>query len=76
MRQAYDAVYKFTINIGIPYAQWAWQTSWAFVERTLWPKMRILYGENVEPQLVRIGERLGRYRDGKNIQAAVDEAER
>jgi hypothetical protein len=46
------------------------------VLRTAWPKVRVLYGENVEPQLVRIGERLGRYRDGKAIRDAVDEVDR
>lgn len=44
-----------------------------FLERNVFPKIKILYGENVEPQLIRIGERLGRYRDGKKVKAAVEE---
>lgn len=74
--QGYGAASEFTVNTAIPYSQWAWATGAVFLDRTVWPKVRILYGENVEPQLVRIGERLGRYRDGKKLKAAVDEVDR
>ncbi|KFY47102.1 hypothetical protein V494_00170, partial [Pseudogymnoascus sp. VKM F-4513 (FW-928)] len=74
-QQAYGVGKTFTVNTGIPYAQWAWTSGVAFLDRTIWPKARILYGENVEPQLIRIGERLGRYRDGKKLQSIVDEVE-
>jgi hypothetical protein len=74
-QHGYTVVNKFAVDTGIPYAQWAWTTGVVFLDRTVWPKIRVLYGENVEPQLVRIGERLGRYRDGKKLQAAVDEIE-
>jgi hypothetical protein len=74
--QGYGAVNDFTINTAIPYSKWAWTTGAVFLDRTVWPRLRILYGENVEPQLVRIGERLGRYRDGKKLKAAVDEVDR
>lgn len=72
VKKAYKATNAFAIDIGIPYTKWAWTSSLIFLDRTVLPKLRILYGENVEPQLVRIGERLGRYRDGKRLQAAVD----
>ncbi len=55
---------------------WGGTSVVAFFDRTLWPSMRILYGENVEPQLVRISERLGRYRDGKKVKAAADAVDR
>lgn len=74
-QQAYEVGKTFTVNTGIPYAQWAWTSGVAFLDRTIWPKARILYGENVEPQLIRIGERLGRYRDGKKLQSIVDEVD-
>jgi hypothetical protein len=74
-QQGYEVVNKFAVDAVIPYAQWAWTTSVIFLDRTIWPKIRVLYGESVEPQLVRIGERLGRYRDEKKLQAAVDEIE-
>ena len=70
--QGYDMASDFTVNTAVPYSKWAWTTAGIFLDRKVFPKLRILYGENVEPQLVRIGERLGRYRDGKKIQAVVD----
>ena len=74
--QSYDIASDFTVNTAIPYSQWAVTTTGNFLERTVFPKLRILYGENVEPQLVKISERLGRYRDGKKLQSIVDEIDR
>ena len=74
--QSYSIGHKAAVETGLPYLQWAWGSAVVFFDRTLWPQVRILYGENVEPQLVRIGERLGRYRDGKEIFAAVEEFDR
>lgn len=73
VEKSYALGHKAFVETGLPYAQWAWGTSMVFIDRTIWPKLRILYGENVEPQLMRIGERLGRYRDGKKLKAAVQE---
>lgn len=70
---AYGHVSNFVVNTGIPYTQWAWTSGAVFVERKVWPRVRILYGENVEPQLIRIGERLGRYRDGMQLKAKIEE---
>ena len=71
----YATGHKLAVDIGLPYVRSAWTSTTFFFDRILWPKLRILYGENVEPQLVRIGERLGRYRDGKKIQSVVDEVD-
>ena len=70
--QGYGYANEFVVGTGIPYTKWAFASTGVFLDRKVWPKLRILYGENVEPQLVRIGERLGRYRDGKKLQAVVD----
>jgi hypothetical protein len=75
-KHIYSVGENFAVETGIPYARWGWATGVVFLDRTVWPKLRILYGESVEPQLVRIGERLGRYRDGKKLQAAVDEIDK
>lgn len=64
---------SIAVNNVLPYSQSAWASTVVFVDRTLWPKLRVLYGQNVEPQLVRIGERLGRYRDGRKLKAAVEQ---
>ena len=74
--KAYALGHKVVIETGLPYFQNAWSSVMVFVDRTLWPKLRVLYGKNVEPQLVRIGERLGRYRDGRKLKAAVDDFDR
>ena len=75
MEKVYAVGQEFAVEIGIPYAKSAWASTVILVERTIWPQLRILYGENVEPQLVRIGQRLGRYRDGKKLKATMDEME-
>ena len=71
--KVYAFAHKLTVEIGLPYAQSAWTSTVGFFDHTIWPKLRILYGDNVEPQLVRIGERLGRYRDGRKLKALMKE---
>ncbi|KAL8661418.1 MAG: hypothetical protein Q9202_005600 [Teloschistes flavicans] len=71
----YSAAQDFALTTGMPYAKSAWISTVALFDRTIWPQIRIVYGKNIEPQLVRIGERLGRYRDGRKLKAAVREAE-
>lgn len=61
--RGYDVASDFTVNKALPAANWAWDMSNAFLETTVWPQLRLVYVENVEPQLVRIGERLGRYKN-------------
>ena len=76
LEKAYAYTYMIVSETGLPYAHSAWSSTVVFCGRTLWPKLRILYGENVEPQLVRIGERLGRYRDGRKMQAVMENMDR
>ncbi|KAI4178088.1 MAG: hypothetical protein LQ346_007568 [Caloplaca aetnensis] len=75
LEKAYSGARELTVNTGLPYVQSAWTSTVIFFDRTIWPQLRILYGKNVEPQLVRIGERLGRYRDGKKLRAAMENAD-
>ncbi|KAI9734281.1 MAG: hypothetical protein M1834_002385 [Cirrosporium novae-zelandiae] len=72
-QHAYLITRNFTLDIIVPYSQTVWKSTLTFIDRKILPKVRILYGENVEPQLVRIGERLGRYRDGKSLKAAIED---
>ena len=72
-KQTYAFGHKLTVETGLPYAQSAWTSTVDFFDHIIWPKLRILYGDNVEPQLVRIGERLGRYRDGRKLKALMNE---
>lgn len=71
--QGYEHGRHHTIHTIYPLAKRASNSTMNFLERNVLPKIKILYGENVEPQLIRIGERLGRYRDGKKVKAAVEE---
>lgn len=72
---AYTLGAAFAVDTAYPSLQWAWEVLGTFVNRSLLPRARILYGENVEPQLLRIRERLGSYRDGRKVQAVVHEFE-
>ncbi|KAI0480057.1 hypothetical protein GGR56DRAFT_251618 [Xylariaceae sp. FL0804] len=70
--QGYGAAYAFTANTAIPSSVWAWNKSYAFLDATIWPHLRDVYVMKVEPQLVRIGERLGRYKEQKPKQTAEE----
>ncbi|KAF2469361.1 uncharacterized protein BDR25DRAFT_315373 [Lindgomyces ingoldianus] len=73
-QQSYRHGHHIVSHIIFPYVRSAREISWTFLTRTLWPQLRVLYGDNVEPQLVRIRERLGRYRDGQKIESIFDSA--
>lgn len=76
VEQVYALAHKVAIENGLPYIQSGWVYTTIFVKRTLWPQLQILYGENVEPQLLRISERLGRYRDGNRLKTVVEDIDR
>ncbi|OTB04981.1 hypothetical protein M426DRAFT_57682 [Hypoxylon sp. CI-4A] len=69
--QGYDAAYSFTVDTAVPSTVWAWNKTYAFLDATVWPHVRDVYVMKVEPQLVRIGERLGRYNEKKVKSATV-----
>jgi hypothetical protein len=60
------------VDVVFPHVRSAKDVTWAFLLRSVWPQLRVLYGDNVEPQLVRISERLGRYRDQQKVESVVD----
>ncbi|KAJ4403823.1 hypothetical protein N0V91_006336 [Didymella pomorum] len=60
------------VDVVFPHVRSAKDVTWSFLLRSVWPQLRILYGDNVEPQLVRISERLGRYRDQQKVESVVD----
>lgn len=74
-QKMYEQGQHFAVNTALPQAQYAGNTVWVFWTRQVWPKIRVLYGENVEPQLNRITERLGRYKDGRKLQAEIKSME-
>ncbi|KAM0482481.1 hypothetical protein ACHAPX_002999 [Trichoderma viride] len=62
-QQGYSAASSFTTETALPAAHWTWARTNAFLNKAVWPQVRMVYVENVEPQLVRIGERLERYKN-------------
>lgn len=63
------------VHLVFPYVRAGKDATLAFLMRTVWPRIRVIYGANVEPQLVRISERLGRYRDQQKVESVVDSME-
>ncbi|PKS10133.1 hypothetical protein jhhlp_001883 [Lomentospora prolificans] len=60
---AYDTLRTVTTETVVPSTVWAFNKTYTFLDGNVWPHVKGIYVENVEPQLVRIGQRLGRYRD-------------
>ena len=56
----------------LPYAHGTWSSVIYFVHSEVWPRVTGLYSENVEPQLVKIGQRLASYREGKRLRGVAD----
>ncbi|PLB33948.1 uncharacterized protein BDW47DRAFT_113126 [Aspergillus candidus] len=59
----------------LPYAQSTWSSAIYLANHELWPRIAGLYSENVEPQLVKIGQRLAIYREGKPLRSVVGGAD-
>ncbi|KAH7064230.1 hypothetical protein BKA63DRAFT_537934 [Paraphoma chrysanthemicola] len=72
LRKAHAQGHQLLVHVVFPHVRYAKDATLAFLTRTVWPQVRVLYGDNVEPQLVRIQERLGRYRDQQKIESVVD----
>ncbi|KAG6263031.1 hypothetical protein E4U49_002624 [Claviceps purpurea] len=71
----YDAAAGFAKTTALPATCWAWGKTNAFLDTAVWPQLRVVYVENVQPQLVRIGERLGRYRTRVNATSQAKAAD-
>ena len=72
---AYEKGSQFATETGLPYSRWAVNNAITFVQRKIWPPIRIVYGENVQPQLLKIRERLADYRDSKKLETVAESVE-
>jgi hypothetical protein len=72
LRKARIQGHHLVADVIFPNVHAAKDITWTFLVRNVWPQLRILYGDNVEPQLVRISERLGRYRDQQKMESVAD----
>ncbi|CAI7591438.1 unnamed protein product [Penicillium crustosum] len=59
----------------LPGAQYTWSSAVYFANSSLWPHVTGLYSEQVEPQLVKIGQRLASYREGKRLRAVIEDVD-
>lgn len=57
----------------MPGARYTWSSLVYFANSSLWPQITGLYSEQVEPQVVKIGQRLASYREGKRLRAVVED---
>jgi hypothetical protein len=73
--RAYNSTKEFALTTGLPYLQRAWYSFIIFVDGTLWPRVKGLYGDNVKPQLVMISERIAKYQEGRKMKAVMDEVD-
>lgn len=71
---AYGAARHVTLTTVVPTANWAWTSTNSFLDTAIWPQLRLVYQDNVEPQLVRIGERLERYRSKAKLKVLREKA--
>lgn len=60
----------------MPGARSTWSSVVYFANSSLWPQMTGFYSEQVEPQLVRIGQRLASYREGKHLRTVVEDMDK
>jgi hypothetical protein len=60
----------------MPGARYTWSSVVYFANSSLWPQITGLYSEQVEPQLVKIGQRLASYREGKRLRAVVEDMDK
>lgn len=70
--QGYSHASAFTTRTAVPSALWAWNKTYVFLDSTVWPHLRDVYAVKVEPQLLRIVDRLGRYKEIKPKGAAEE----
>lgn len=75
LTRAYSSSHDVITETIIPFTHQGWSSLTVFVKGNLLPSITGLYSQNVEPQLVRIGERLASYREGKKLRTVVDEYE-
>ncbi|KAJ9492936.1 hypothetical protein VN97_g290 [Penicillium thymicola] len=73
--KAYSTSQDILTTHVLPGAQYTWSSVVYFANSSLWPHVTGLYSEQVEPQLVKIGQRLASYREGKRLRAAIEDVD-
>ncbi|KAJ5788239.1 hypothetical protein N7457_003229 [Penicillium paradoxum] len=73
--KAYSTSQGVLVTHVMPGARYTWSSAVYFANSSLWPHITGLYSEQVEPQLVKIGQRLASYREGKQLRAVVEDVD-
>ncbi|KAJ5207324.1 hypothetical protein N7491_002043 [Penicillium cf. griseofulvum] len=73
--KAYSTGQSILTTHVMPRAQYTWSSAVYFANSSLWPHVTGLYSEQVEPQLVKIGQRLASYREGKRLRAVIEDVD-
>jgi len=73
VQNAYEQGRHATLDVAYPHVNRFRLATSAVLTRQVWPVLVTVYGENVEPQVTRIIERLGRYKDSKKLKAVIHE---
>ncbi|KAJ5933608.1 hypothetical protein N7454_005937 [Penicillium verhagenii] len=71
--KTYATSQEILVTHVMPGVRYTWSSAVYFANSSLWPHITGLYSEQVEPQLVKIGQRLASYREGKRLRAVVEE---
>ncbi|OJJ50539.1 hypothetical protein ASPZODRAFT_11404 [Penicilliopsis zonata CBS 506.65] len=73
--KTYASGQEMLVTNVIPFTQRTWSSAVYLVNTELWPRITGLYSENVEPQLVKIGQRLASYREGKRLRTVLGDVD-
>ncbi|KAJ5171842.1 hypothetical protein N7492_004435 [Penicillium capsulatum] len=73
--KTYSTGQQVLVTHVVPGVRYTWSSVVYFANSSLWPHVTGLYSEQVEPQLVKISQRLASYREGKRIRSAVEDTD-
>lgn len=73
VQSAYQSTRYATVDVAYPHVDRFRIAATAIFAHKVWPVLVTVYAENVEPQITRIIERLGRFKDSKKLKAAIHE---
>jgi hypothetical protein len=74
--RTYSAGHDVIAGTAMPFVKRVWFSIVFFANSAVWPRITSLYSENVEPQLVKIGERLATYPEGRRLRSTGDDLDR
>lgn len=71
--KAAQSVQKFLLEKFVPFVHHGSTKVVIFLDGTFWPFVKSIYRNNVQPQLVMIGERIAKYQESRKLHSMVDD---